>query len=309
MKARKFNSLKDLKTAGKGNQNGSSSRVISLSAASCGQASGALEVASAFESAIKELGLEGKVQFKLTGCHGFCQLEPDIIIFPEKYFYPQVKVEDAKRILLETGVNGRFIPELGFQDEITPNGISRLEEVPFYQDQLRWLIDQQLDLDPLSLEDYLEHGGFEALESVLSELSPQEVIGEIMASGLRGRGGAGFSTGLKWKLAREVAAQPKYIVCNGDEGDPGAYMDRGILESNPYSVLEGMLIGGYAVGATKGFIYVRQEYPLAIERLDKAISLLYQAGLLGEKILGNDFSFELELVRGAGAFVSGEETA
>ncbi|HNS04639.1 MAG TPA: NADH-quinone oxidoreductase subunit NuoF [Candidatus Saccharicenans sp.] len=309
MKARKFNSLKDLKTAGKGNQNGSSSRVISLSAASCGQASGALEVASAFESAIKELGLEGKVQFKLTGCHGFCQLEPDIIIFPEKYFYPQVKVEDAKRILLETGVNGRFIPELGFQDEITPNGISRLEEVPFYQDQLRWLIDQQLDLDPLSLEDYLEHGGFEALESVLSELSPQEVIGEIMASGLRGRGGAGFSTGLKWKLAREVAAQPKYIVCNGDEGDPGAYMDRGILESNPYSVLEGMLIGGYAVGATKGFIYVRQEYPLAIERLDKAMSLLYPAGLLGEKILGTDFSFELELVRGAGAFVSGEETA
>ncbi|HRT25795.1 MAG TPA: NADH-quinone oxidoreductase subunit NuoF [Candidatus Saccharicenans sp.] len=309
MEPLKFNLLKDLKTAGKGSQNGSGPRIISLSAASCGQASGALEVASAFESAIKELGLEDKVEFKLTGCHGFCQLEPDIIIFPEKYFYPRVKVEDAKRILLESGLNGRFIPELGFKDEGTPNGVSRLEELPFYQNQLRWLIDQQLDLDPLSLEDYLKHGGFQALEAVLSELTPPEVIGEIVASGLRGRGGAGFSTGLKWKLAREVAAQPKYLVCNGDEGDPGAYMDRGILESNPYSVLEGMLIGGYAVGATRGFIYVRQEYPLAIERLDKTISSLYQAGLLGEKILGSDFSFELELVRGAGAFVSGEETA
>ncbi len=309
MKLMKFNSLKELDVFDQDRRSQSARRVISLSAASCGRASGALELAAAFESGIKELGLAGQIELKLTGCHGFCQLEPDVLIFPERYFYPNVKTGEVKRILQETGINGRFIPELGFQDDQTGKITTRLEELPFYQGQVRWLIDRQLDLDPLSLEDYLDHGGFQALKLVLSQLTPEEVIGEITASSLRGRGGAGFSTGLKWQLARQVAAQPKYLICNGDEGDPGAYMDRGILESNPYSVLEGMMIGGFAVGANRGFVYVRQEYPLAIDRLEKAIEALRRAGLLGDKILGTDFSFELELVRGAGAFVSGEETA
>lgn len=171
------------------------------------------------------------------------------------------------------------------------------------------MLDRHLVLDPEQLESYLEHGGFLALEKVLSGMPPQEVINLVLASGLRGRGGAGFPTGLKWRLARESGQSEKYLICNGDEGDPGAYMDRGLLESNPFSIIEGMIIGGYAVGAARGFIYIREEYPLALERVSTALDRAREAGLLGDNILGSDFSFELELVRGAGAFVSGEEMA
>ncbi|MGB9906681.1 MAG: NADH-ubiquinone oxidoreductase-F iron-sulfur binding region domain-containing protein [Candidatus Saccharicenans sp.] len=284
-------------------------RLVSLSAASCGRASGALEVARALEAEIKKRGLEETVELRLTGCHGFCQLEPDLVIFPEKIFYPNLVPEKVPWLVEETLVGGRLVPELAFSPGPRQGICAVLEELPFLRKQVRWLLERHLTLDPNSLDSYLEQDGFLALEKVLSGLSPEEVINLVLASGLRGRGGAGFPTGLKWRLAREAGGEDKYIICNGDEGDPGAYMDRGLLESNPFSVIEGMIIGGYAVGAGKGFIYIRQEYPLAIERLERALEKTRAAGLLGKNILGTGFSFELELVRGAGAFVSGEETA
>jgi NADH:ubiquinone oxidoreductase subunit F (NADH-binding)/(2Fe-2S) ferredoxin/Pyruvate/2-oxoacid:ferredoxin oxidoreductase delta subunit len=283
--------------------------LVSLSTASCGRASGALEVARALEAEIKRRGLEETVELRLTGCHGFCQLEPDLIIFPEKIFYPNLVPKKIPLLVEETLVGGRLVPELAFSPGPGQGMCAVLEELPFLRKQVRWLLERHLTLDPDSLDSYLEQDGFLALEKVLSGLSPEEVINLVLASGLRGRGGAGFPTGLKWRLAREAGGEDKYTICNGDEGDPGAYMDRGLLESNPFSVIEGMIIGGYAVGAAKGFIYIRQEYPLAIERLERALEKARAAGLLGKNILGTDFSFELELVRGAGAFVSGEETA
>lgn len=283
--------------------------LVSVSVASCGRASGALKIASEFERLLKEYKLTGKVVLKLTGCHGFCQFEPDVIIFPERYFYPNLKPEQVPLIVEETLLDGRMVQELAFRDELTGQVFVTVDELPFYRKQLRWLTDIHMRLDPTSLDDYLRYDGFKALATVLAGSNPEEVINLISASNLRGRGGAGFPTGLKWRIAREAQADKKYLICNGDEGDPGAYMDRGLLESNPFSVIEGLIIGGYAVGAEKGFVYIRQEYPLAIERTQQAIEKSRAAGFLGEEILGSGFSFDLELVRGAGAFVSGEETA
>lgn len=306
----RFNSVKELEEYRKSLQSASGfPRLISISSASCGRASGALKIASAFEKSIKEFGLNEKVKLKLTGCHGFCQFEPDAIIFPEKYFYPNLRPEHVPLIVEETILEGKMIPELAFKDEANQKVYLTVDELPFYRKQLRWLMDVHLDLDPTSLDDYFRHEGFKALGSVLSNNKPEEILNIISASGLRGRGGAGFPTGLKWRLAREAKADKRYLICNGDEGDPGAYMDRGLLESNPFNVVEGMIIGAYAVGAEKGFVYIRQEYPLAIERVEQAIEKARKAGFLGEDILGSGFSFDLELVRGAGAFVSGEETA
>lgn len=284
-------------------------RLLSLSAASCGRASGALEVARALGEEIKKHGLEETVELRLTGCHGFCQLEPDLVVFPEKIFYPSLNPDKIPLLVEETLVRGRLVPELAFSPGPGQGIYPVLDDLPFLRKQVRWLLERHLTLDPDSLDSYLEQGGFLALEKVLSGLSPEEVINIVLASGLRGRGGAGFPTGLKWRLAREAGSGERYLICNGDEGDPGAYMDRGLLESNPFSLIEGMLIGGYAIGASKGFVYIRQEYPLAIERLERALEKTQEAGLLGKNILGTDFSFEMELIRGAGAFVSGEETA
>jgi len=284
-------------------------KIVSLSAASCGRASGALQIASALEKCLEEFKLEGRVELKLTGCHGFCQLEPDLIIFPEGYFYPNLRPEQVPAVVEKTLLAGEFIPELAFTDPHSGKVYRRIFELPLYQKQLRWLLDAHLKLDPSSLEDYFAQQGFLALLRVLRWDNQERVIDLITASGIRGRGGAGFPTGLKWRLARKTESQEKYLICNGDEGDPGAYMDRGLMESNPFSVVEGMIIGGYATGARKGFIYIRQEYPLAVARMEAARQSCYQAGLLGEKILGTEFSFDLEIVRGAGAFVSGEETA
>jgi len=283
--------------------------LVSVSAASCGRASGALKIASEFEKLLKEYKLTGRVILKLTGCHGFCQFEPDIIIFPEKYFYPNLKPEQIPMIVKETLLGGRMVEELAFKDELTGQLCLTVDDLPFYRKQFRRLTHIHLKLDPSSLDDYLHDNGFKAAATVLGGAGPGEVINLISASNLRGRGGAGFPTGLKWRLSREVKADKKYIICNGDEGDPGAYMDRGLLESNPFSVIEGLIIGGYAVGAEKGFVYVRQEYPLAIERIQQAIEKSRAAGFVGKDILGSGFSFDLELVRGAGAFISGEETA
>lgn len=283
--------------------------LVSVSAASCGRASGALAVADALAAEIRRRGLEQSVELRLTGCHGLCQLEPDLVIFPGKIFYPNLSPEKVPLLVEETLIHQRMVPQLAFRESVGNQFLPTLDDLPFLKKQRRWLLDRHLTLDPDSLESYLEHGGFLALEKVLSGLSPEEVINLVLSSGLRGRGGAGFPTGLKWRLAREAGQEDKYLICNGDEGDPGAYMDRGLLESNPFSIIEGMIIGGYAVGAARGFIYIRQEYPLAIERVKASLEKAGAAGLLGDNILGSGFSFDLELVRGAGAFVSGEETA
>lgn len=284
-------------------------RLVSLSTASCGRASGALAVASALVEEIRKRKLESSVELRLTGCHGLCQLEPEVVIFPEKIFYPNLTPEKVPLLVEETLVHGRLVPELAFKESSGGRVLPRLEDLPFLKKQVRWLLDRHLFLDPGRLESYIEHGGFQALEKVLSGMSPPDVINLVLASGLRGRGGAGFPTGLKWRLAREASQAEKYLICNGDEGDPGAYMDRGLLESNPFGIIEGMIIGGYAVGAARGFIYIREEYPLALERVSAALEKAREVGILGDNILGSGFSFDLELVRGAGAFVSGEETA
>lgn len=284
-------------------------RLVSLSAASCGRASGALEVAAALKESLEKNGLSDTVELRLTGCHGFCQFEPDVIIFPEKYFYPNVSPEKVSPIVEKTLIQDQIAEELSLAGENGQRILATIDDLPFYRKQVRWLLDKHLTLDPESLNSYLFHDGFKALEIILSGMATEKIIDELLSSRLRGRGGAGFLTGLKWRLARQARGDQKFLVCNGDEGDPGAYMDRGLLESNPFSVIEGMIIGGYAVEAGKGFIYIRQEYPLAIERVEEALKAARAAGLLGENILDSGFSFDLELVRGAGAFVSGEETA
>lgn len=284
-------------------------KMIILSSGTCGQASGSLKILQAFTQEIKARHLEEKIGLKVTGCHGFCEMEPNIVIEPEKIFYKKLKPQDVPLIIEKTLLGGEIIPSLVYKDPKNGCLYPYLPEIPFYQRQLRWLTEANFYLDPTSLEDYIASGGYQALAKVLSSYAPEEVIEEIMASGLRGRGGAGFPTGRKWKICREAKGERKYIIANADEGDPGAYMDRSLLEGNPHRVIEGMIIGAYAIGATEGFIYVRREYPLAVKHVAQAIEQAKRVGLLGPSILGTAFSFDLHLVQGAGAFVSGEETA
>jgi NADH:ubiquinone oxidoreductase subunit F (NADH-binding)/(2Fe-2S) ferredoxin/Pyruvate/2-oxoacid:ferredoxin oxidoreductase delta subunit len=284
-------------------------KTVVLSSGTCGQASGSLEVLEAFKKEIEARHLEEKIELKVTGCHGFCEMEPNIIIEPDKIFYKQLKPKDVPVIIERTLLGGEIIPELVYQDPLDGRLYPYQPEIPFYRRQLRWLTEANFYLDPTSLEDYIAHGGYEALARVLQSFEPERVIEEITASGLRGRGGAGFPTGRKWKICREAPGDLKFIICNADEGDPGAYMDRSLLEGNPHSVLEGMIIGAYAIGAREGFVYVRMEYPLAVRHVTLAIEQAREAGLLGEAILGSSFSFDLHIVQGAGAFVSGEETS
>ncbi len=310
MNKRRFRSLADLRNYREHLLSSSRKRyLVSVSAASCGRAAGAVEVIEAFKHEIEKRGLEDSVELRVTGCHGFCQFEPDAVIFPEKIFYPNLTPEKASLVVENTLSGGKIVPELVYSEDADGKIFPYLEDLPFLQKQVRRLLDRHFTLDPESLDSYVQHDGFRALEKALFEISPEEIVNLVLASGLRGRGGAGFPTGLKWRLAREAPGEEKYLICNGDEGDPGAYMDRGLMESNPFSIVEGMIIGGYAVGATRGFVYVREEYPLAIERMEKALISAREAGFLGENILGSGFSFHLELVRGAGAFVCGEETA
>jgi NADH:ubiquinone oxidoreductase subunit F (NADH-binding)/(2Fe-2S) ferredoxin/Pyruvate/2-oxoacid:ferredoxin oxidoreductase delta subunit len=272
-------------------------------------ASGAETVAESFRKAVEELQLGEKVEVKGTGCHGFCEMGPLVTIRPSGYFYPKVKTGDVHKIIERTVLNGEPIEELLYTDPMSEQRIEKEEEVPFYKHQHRIVLAENGFLDPTDLEDYLQIGGYKALAYTLEWMSPDGVIGFITDSGLRGRGGAGFLTGQKWAVCRSQPKEPKYIVCNADEGDPGAYMDRSILEGNPHRVVEGMCIGAFAIGASQGFVYVRHEYPLAVKRITKAIEDARRAGFLGENILGTGFSFDLKIVRGAGAFVCGEETA
>jgi len=290
------------------NRNPAIPRII-ISAGTCGQASGANDLIRIAKREILGKKLTERVRLRITGCQGFCEMEPSVLVEPRRTFYPKVTTKDMARIV-EAVAADTILEDLLFADPIIGKRIETQDEIPFFKNQVRTLLGFNEKVDPIRIDNYIEHGGYQAMVRVLSKGNPGWVIEEIKASGLRGRGGAGFPTGLKWEM---LAGQPnghgKFLVCNGDEGDPGAYMDRSVLEGNPHSIIEGMLIGAYGTGANEGILYVRNEYPLAIKHLVIALRQAYQLGLLGSDILGTGFSFNLKLVRGAGAFVCGEETA
>ncbi|NOR14972.1 MAG: NADH-quinone oxidoreductase subunit NuoF [Candidatus Aminicenantes bacterium] len=283
--------------------------VLTVSAGTCGQARGSLDVIESLRKIVKEQGLEDRVEVKLTGCHGFCEAEPNIIIQPQNIFYQHVKPNDAAQIIEDTILNNQVIEKLLYKEPTSGKEAVKEEDISFYTKQYRLVLGDNALIEPTQLNEYFSIGGYLALAQVLENMEPEEVITSILDSGLRGRGGAGFPTGRKWKLARSVEADKKYIICNADEGDPGAYMDRSLMEGNPHRVLEGMIIGGYAIGADEGYVYIRDEYPLALKHIIRAIEQAKEAGILGENILGSSFSFKVNIVKGAGAFVCGEETA
>jgi NADH:ubiquinone oxidoreductase subunit F (NADH-binding)/(2Fe-2S) ferredoxin/ferredoxin len=261
------------------------------------------------QSTLVENNLDGEVQVVKTGCFGFCEKGPIVKVMPDNTFYTQVKPEDAKEIIAEHVIKGRKVNRLLYLDPENKEHVADSKHMGFYKKQIRIALRNCGFINPENIDEYISRDGYEALAKCITNMKPQEVIDEIKASGLRGRGGAGFPTGLKWEIASKNAADQKYVVCNADEGDPGAFMDRSVLEGDPHSVIEAMAICGYCMGATKGLVYIRAEYPLAIERLKIAIDQSREYGLLGEDILGTGFSFDLELRYGAGAFVCGEETA
>jgi len=267
------------------------------------------KITQALENQIKELGLSKNVEVKFTGCHGFCQQGPIVIVEPEGVFYTQVKEADVPEILKSHILEGKYVERLFYHNPVTGEAIPLYKDVPFYCRQQRLILRNCGHINPEIIEDYLATGGYTALRKAIFEMNPESIIEEITRSGLRGRGGAGFPTGKKWEEAYKAKEQPKYVVCNGDEGDPGAFMDRSVLEADPHSVLEGMAIAGYAVGTPYGYIYVRAEYPLAVKRLRMAIAQAKERNLMGNKIMGSEFSFDVEIMQGAGAFVCGEGSA
>lgn len=280
-----------------------------FSAGTCGQASGINELIRVSKRYILEHSIVEKINIRITGCHGFCEMEPSVLAEPVRTFYPKVESEDMPRII-DAALKGRVVKELLPKHPDTGRVIMTQENLPFFKAQTRSIMSGNEKVDPIRIYNYIEIGGYSSLVKALSKMSREEVIEEVKKSGLRGRGGAGFPTGLKWQLlSKQDSDRGKYLVCNADEGDPGAYMDRSVLEGNPHSIIEGMLIGAYATGATQGIIYIRAEYPLAIKHLVIAIRQAYGFGALGKKIFGTDFSFDLRIVKGAGAFVCGEETS
>ena len=283
--------------------------VLTISAGTCGQARGSLKVIESLKKAIQKKNMANKVKIKVTGCHGFCEVEPNIIIQPENIFYQKVQPKDAEEIASLTILKNETIERLLYSDPVSGDSVLKEDDISFYRKQKRLLLGDNALIEPTEINDYLSIGGYSSLAKVLGSMSPEEVIETVKQSGLRGRGGAGFPAGYKWEFARKAKGDSKYIICNADEGDPGAYMDRSLLEGNPHRVLEGMVIGAYAIGAEEGFIYVRDEYPLAVKHITRAISQAEEFGLIGKKILGTDFNFRIHISKGAGAFVCGEETA
>lgn len=273
------------------------------------RAGGSLKIIETLGRELSERGLTGKIDVKKTGCRGFCEKGPVMAVEPENIFYNQVTPEDVPDIVTGTLLGGEPVQRLLYVDPETKKTIRYEKDIPFFGKQVRRVLANCGRIDPTRIDDYIAVGGYRALTKALTRMTSEEVIGEVTAAKLRGRGGAGFPTGTKWKLTRQAAGRPKYIVCNADEGDPGAFMDRAVLEGDPHAVLEGMLIGAYAIGAECGVIYVREEYPLAVEHLHLAIGQMKELGMLGKNILGTGFDFEMMLTMGAGAFVCGEETA
>jgi NADH:ubiquinone oxidoreductase subunit F (NADH-binding)/(2Fe-2S) ferredoxin/NAD-dependent dihydropyrimidine dehydrogenase PreA subunit len=274
---------------------------------------GAAKVVLALREEIMKQGLDSKVEVKVdlreTGCPGFCERGPVIVIYPEEICYLQVQPADAKEIISETILGKKVIERLLYVDPLTGAKSVRESDIPFYKNQMRLLIGNNIKLDPKSIEDYVSLGGYAALAKALFQMQPEQIVGLVKDSNLRGRGGAGFPAGMKWEFARNSPGDTKYVVVNADEGDPGAFMDRALLEGNPHAVLEGFAIGAFAIGAHEGYLYVRQEYPLAVENVTIAIKQAEELGLLGKNILGSGFDFVVKVHRGAGAFVCGEETA
>ncbi len=282
---------------------------ISLCAGTGCRAAGSDEVRDTFIQEIERQGLQINVQLKETGCHGFCERGPIVVIGPQRIFYQGVRPDDIPEIISETAVKGNIIERLLYVDPLTGKKIIYEPDVPFYKKQTRIILGANGEIDPTEIKDYIADGGYSAQSKVLLRMTPDEVIEEVKKSGLRGRGGAGFPTGGKWELCRKAKGDVKYVICNADEGDPGAYMNRSLLEGNPHSVIEGMIVGGYAIGAGEGIIYVRDEYPLAVRHCKIAIEKAREYGLLGDNIVGSGFSFNITISMGAGAFVCGEETA
>ncbi len=273
------------------------------------RASGAEAVVDAFLDEIERRELQIQVELKETGCHGFCERGPLVVIRPKQIFYQRVKPEDIPEIIAETVLNGKIIERLLYVDPVTNERIVNEADVPFYKRQTRTVFGANGEIDPTNIEDYIAVGGYSALSKALFQMSPDKIIEEVKKSGLRGRGGGGFPTGRKWQSCRDAEGKVKYVICNADEGDPGAYQDRSLLEGNPHSVIEGMIIGAYAIGSHKGYIYVRNEYPLAVSHARIAIEQAMDYGLLGEDILGSGFGFTVTINKGGGAFVCGESSA
>ena len=273
------------------------------------KAKGAVEVVDALKAEIEKGGLSAKVDVLETGCHGFCSMSPVAVVEPSNIFYTRLTPKDAPEIVEETLKKGRIIDRLLYEDPQSGKKIVKNDDVPFYKHQQKIVLTNCGKIDPTRVQAYIASNGYEALEKVLTKMQPEDVVDTVFKAGLRGRGGAGFPTGQKWRLALQAKGEKKYIVCNADEGDPGAFMDRAVLEGDPHAVLEGMLIGAYAIGAKEGYIYARAEYPIAIKHLNIALNQMHELGLLGENILGTNFSFGIKIKEGAGAFVCGEETA
>ncbi len=272
-------------------------------------ATNASEVVERFRQEVQDQHLSETIEVRATGCHGFCERGPLVVIRPEMICYTNVQPADVSQVLADTVLRGKVIDRLLYEDPLSKRKIVHEHEIPFYKFQQRVVFGSNGEIDPTEIDDYIAIGGYQALEKVLSEMEPEEVIDAIKRSGLRGRGGGGFPTGIKWESCRRARGREKFVICNADEGDPGAYMDRSLLEGNPHRVIEGMLIGAYAIGSEEGYVYVRHEYPLAVTNLRKAIEQAMAYGLLGRNILGKGFTFHIYINRGGGAFVCGESTA
>jgi len=276
-------------------------------------AKGSLEIYALFIKAAEKLPEDIKIDNKCVGCHGLCERGPIVIIGSGdangEIFYQQVEEPDVAEIFRETVLGGRIVERLLYEDSTTGKKVKSSEEIPFYKTQERIALTQNGIIDPTSINDYIAVGGYSALVKALTTMNPEDIIDEVIKSELRGRGGGGFPTGRKWRSCRDAEGDQKYVICNGDEGDPGAFMDRAVMEGNPHSIIEGMVIGAYAIGASQGFIYVRNEYPLSVERLGAAIEQARETGFLGRNIMESSFSFDIRINRGGGAFVCGESTA
>jgi len=270
---------------------------------------GSFKIKEALEKEIKTRGLQDEVQVVATGCNGFCERGPIVLVQPDGIFYQLLQVEDVPHLVEEHLLKGRPVKKLMYVPPAEKQPVPKMKDIEFFKHQRLIVLRNRGRIDPEKIEEYIAFDGYEALGKALTEMTPAAIIDEILFSGLRGRGGAGFPTGKKWAACAKEKKTPKYLICNGDEGDPGAFMDRSVLEADPHAVLEGMVIGAKAIGASKGFVYIRHEYPLALKRMEIAITQARENGLLGQDILGSGFDFDLEIVQGAGAFVSGEESA
>ena len=306
-KIKSFDELKNVQKRFKAGRDPKKPSVTICGGTGC-LAYGTQKLIDSFREELAKRNLTDKIDFRTSGCHGFCERGPMVVVGPENIFYQRVGLGDAAEIIDKTLLKGEVIDRLLYVDPATGEKIVHEEEVPFYKKQTRLVFGLNFKIDPQKLEDYLAIDGYSALGKALT-MKPEEIIRQVIKANLRGRGGGGFPAGWKWDETRKAEGEPKYVICNADEGDPGAYMDRSLLEGNPHLILEGMIIGAYAIGSSEGYIYVRNEYPLAVSNITRAMQQAREAGLLGKNILGSNFSFDVKINRGGGAFVCGESSA